>query len=91
MNCAEGSGFTLGVALAISPQDGIVVHRVEPDSAADRAGLRQHDRLLSVNGTPLEEAAMDVLDPLIAAGEEMEFRLEREGQPLTVSVKPLPK
>uniref|UniRef100_A0A915E1Q0 PDZ domain-containing protein n=1 Tax=Ditylenchus dipsaci TaxID=166011 RepID=A0A915E1Q0_9BILA len=33
------------------PDTGIYITQVEPDSPADKAGLKQHDKLLRVNGT----------------------------------------
>jgi len=64
---------------------------VEEGSAADRAGLRVGDRLLSVDGTPirgwqdLKEAAVD------KPGEELTFTVLRENLPLDLKLTPQSK
>jgi putative radical SAM enzyme (TIGR03279 family) len=55
----------------------VVVARVIPRGAAERAGLSPGDRILAINGAPLR----DVIDFHFHAGEEqLRLAVEREGQ-----------
>ena len=57
---------------------GVVVAAVRPHTAAARAGLREGDRIVAINGTPLR----DVIDFHFGAGEEwLALSLERDGEP----------
>jgi regulator of sigma E protease len=64
---------------------------VKEDSAADKAGLKEGDQLLEVDGKPifgwgdLKPAAVD------QPGKELDFRVLREGQEIIVPVTPEPK
>lgn len=51
----KGRGF-LGIRWTIDPgQPGVIIHEVLADTAADRAGLKQNDLILSTNGKPFHE------------------------------------
>ena len=43
-------------ALALPDDNGAFIATVEPESPADRAGLRPGDVVISVNGVPTEDA-----------------------------------
>ncbi len=86
-----GPRFSLGVALGFDSDRGLVVSRVVPGSAAERDGLQAGDGLISANGTPFGDDPLAVLDPLLAAGKRIEFKIEREGKQMTVGVKPNPR
>jgi regulator of sigma E protease len=65
-----------------------VVHEVLEGSPAEQVGLRAGDRVLTVNGTPIEdwtEMARMVRDN---PGASMTFDIERAGQRLTLQVRP---
>lgn len=58
-----------------------MVASVAPRGAAERAGLRAGDRILTINGAPLR----DVIDFHFHAGEEgLRLGVEREGRPHTL-------
>jgi len=64
---------------------GLVVLRVLPDSPAEEAGVKRHDVLVSLQGTPLESARQ--LRKLISdaeAGEKVELKLIRSARSQTV-------
>jgi len=64
---------------------------VKEDSAADKAGLKEGDQLLEVDGKPifgwgdLKPAAVD------QPGKELNFRVLRQGQEIIIPVTPEPK
>jgi putative radical SAM enzyme (TIGR03279 family) len=63
--------------------DRAVIEKIEDGSAAERAGLRLGDVLLSLNGT----AALDIVDyHFYTAGENVVVEIEREGEKLQLSV-----
>lgn len=80
--------FSLGVALEVDPEHGVTVSRVMPQSAAERDGLKVGDRLLQANGQPLGDDPLAVLEPYLTAGGKIEFAIERDGKPMTLTVTP---
>jgi len=65
------------------------IREVQPGSAGEQGGLREGDVVLTVNGERYRDVA--ALIALVAAhpGETLELGIEREGRPLTLSVKPM--
>ncbi len=69
-----------------------VMGRINADGAAHDAGLREGDRVLSVDGRPVQEAAR--LRELIRANgadgqaQPMTWRIERDGRTLDIAVTP---
>jgi CubicO group peptidase (beta-lactamase class C family) len=82
--------FTIGVQLAVTDDGPLKVEGVIPGGAAEKAGLRSGDLLLSANGKPLGEKPAAVL-ALLQNGDTIEFEIERDGQRQTVKVKPTPR
>ena len=80
--------FSLGVGLEFDPETGLSISGVMPGSAAERDGLQAGDRLVSANGQAFADDPMAVLEPLLATGERIEFRVVRAGKELTLAVKP---
>lgn len=94
-----GTGAYLGVdvcdvttdrlgALKLKEEKGVEVTMVDQDAPAGKAGIKEHDVILSVNGTPVESAAQ--LRRLIhetPAGRVVSLGLSRDGQPLTVKTQ----
>lgn len=81
---------------------GILVASLSSDGPAENAGLEEGDRLASINGVDLRVAREDVGDwassnakvrrlarelEKVKAGDEVELRVYRAGQPRTVKVK----
>ncbi|MBK7368261.1 MAG: alpha/beta fold hydrolase [Candidatus Eisenbacteria bacterium] len=91
---------TLGIALSPAPADsaeffglpagtGIVLKGTVPGGAADKAGLKAGDWLVTLDGQPL---AFDGFTDRVAAmesGRAVRFGVIRAGQRLTVSAKPI--
>lgn len=69
-------------------QGGCYVYSVTPDSSAHLAGIRQGDRIVSVNGVEISSTA-DVEAQLDdkEVGDVVDFEIERHGQTATVQVE----
>ncbi|HET7442840.1 MAG TPA: PDZ domain-containing protein [Terriglobales bacterium] len=94
-----GTGAYLGVdisdissdrvaALKLKDEHGVEVTMVDQDAPAGKAGMREHDVILSMNGTTIESGAQ--LKRMIREtppGRVVTFALSRDGQPLTVKVQ----
>lgn len=77
------------------PPPGPVVHSVDRDSAAQRAGLKVGDMILEVDGIPthkLEQASKDLVGALSSYlktrswGHRFIFRLKRDNEYITLEV-----
>jgi len=67
-----------------------VIDRVEPGGAADKAGLKAGDRLLSVDGAPIETWREWVDHVRAHPSASLEVVVERGGERLSLSVTPAP-
>jgi len=75
-------------ALKMDLDGGAVVSRVEPDSAADEAGLQAGDVIVGVNGDDIESASqLRNTIGLIRAGSEVEIEFIREDRHMTVNAE----
>jgi serine protease Do len=95
----EGTGGHLGVsvadvttdrlsALKLKEEKGVEITMVDEDAPAGKAGIKEHDVILTMNGTPIESAAQ--LRRMIhetPPGRIVSLGLSRDGQPLTVKVQ----
>ncbi len=95
----SGTGAYLGVdisdvttdriaALKLKEEKGVEVTMVDQDAPAGKAGIKEHDVILSMNGTPIESGTQ--IKRMIRetpAGRLVTFELSRDGQPLTIKVQ----
>lgn len=75
-------------ALKLKEEKGVEVTMVDQDAPAGKAGLKEHDVILSMNGTPIESGAQ--LRRMIhetPAGRVVTLGLSRDGQPMSVKVQ----
>jgi serine protease Do len=75
-------------ALKLKEEKGVEITMVDQDAPAGKAGLKEHDVILTMNGTSVESAAQ--LRRMIhetPAGRVVTFGLSRDGQPMTVKVQ----
>jgi serine protease Do len=75
-------------ALKLKDERGVEVTMVDQDAPAGKAGLREHDVILTMNGTTVESGAQ--LRRMIRetpAGRVVTLGLSRDGQPLTLKVQ----
>jgi serine protease Do len=94
-----GTGAYLGVdisditrdrvaALKLKDEHGVEVTMVDQDAPAGKAGIKEHDVILSMNGVTVESGAQ--LRRMIREtppGRVVALSISREGQPLTVKVQ----
>ncbi len=95
----SGPGSYLGVdiadvtterlsALKLKEEKGVEVTMVDQDAPAGKAGIKEHDVILTMNGSAVESAAQ--LRRMIhetPAGRVISLGLSRDGQPVTVKVQ----
>jgi serine protease Do len=87
VDIADVSGDRV-VALKLKEEKGVEVNFVDPDGPAGKAGMKEHDVVLSLNGTSVESAAQ--LRRMIhetPAGRVVTLGVSRDGQPLTLKVQ----
>src|SRR5579872_1937709 len=95
----SGTGSYLGVdiadvttdrlgALKLKEEKGVEVTMVDQDAPAGKAGLKEHDVILTMNGNPVESGAQ--LRRMIhetPPGRTVTLGLSRDGQPMSVKVQ----
>lgn len=75
-------------ALKLKEEKGVEVTMVDQDAPAGKAGIKEHDVILTMNGTPIESKSQ--LQRMIhetPAGRVVTLGLSRDGQPLTIKVQ----
>jgi len=75
-------------ALKLKEEKGVEVTMVDQDAPAGKAGIKEHDVILTMNGTTIESGAQ--LKRMIREtppGRIVAFGLSRDGQPMTVKVQ----
>jgi membrane-associated protease RseP (regulator of RpoE activity) len=94
-----GTGAYLGVdindvsterltALKLKEEKGVEITMVDQDAPAGKAGMKEHDVILTMNGTTIESKVQ--LQRMIhetPPGRVVAFGLSRDGQPLTIKVQ----
>jgi S1-C subfamily serine protease len=85
---AQGVDLTPKVAVELGQHRALRVHAVAADSPASAAQLKVADLLLGANDTAL--FSVDDLQRVLvlSRGADVALRLVRDGQPLSLSVKP---
>jgi serine protease Do len=78
----------LAQAMNTTRTNGAVISRIEPGSAADRAGLKGGDLIVSADGVPVRDGAqLRNTIGLSRIGDEVKLVVERGGSDRTVAVK----
>ena len=75
-------------ALKLKEEKGVEVTMVDQDAPAGKAGIKEHDVILSVNGTAVESKSQ--LQRMIhetPAGRVISLGLSRDGQPVNIKVQ----
>lgn len=75
-------------SLKLKEEKGVEVTMVDQDAPAGKVGIKEHDVILSMNGTPVESKSQ--LQRMIhetPPGRTVTLGLSREGQPMTIKVQ----
>src|ERR1700680_2884841 len=95
----SGTGSYLGVdisditsdrlgALKLKEEQGVEITMVDQDAPAGKAGIKEHDVILTMNGTSIESGAqLRRMIHEMPPGRIVSFGLSRDGQPVTVKVQ----
>jgi len=74
--------------LKLKEEHGAEVTMVDQDSPAGKAGVHEHDVIVSLNGTPVEsEAQLRRMIKETPAGRLVSLGISRDGQPMTIKVQ----
>ncbi|MBA1147123.1 DegQ family serine endoprotease [Ectothiorhodospiraceae bacterium WFHF3C12] len=73
-------------AMELEAKDGALIAQVTPDSAADKAGLREGDVVVTANGEPVEDGSeLAKIVGLMQIGDTVELEIIRDGERKTVT------
>ena len=78
---------TVGYLLGGGKEAGTTIVEAVPSGAAAAVGMQPGDRIVSVDGTPVERA-VDLREALAAGAERVELVVEREGLQIRMKVTP---
>ena len=74
--------------LKLKEEKGVEVTMVDQDAPAGKAGIKEHDVILSMNGTAVESGAqLRRMIHEMPPGRMVSFGISRDGQPVTVKVQ----
>jgi regulator of sigma E protease len=79
--------YAIGVAPAADPNGAILVAR---DSAAEKAGLKEGDRLLEVKGAPRGLTLEEQVECVLQQDLPIHARFERDGRAFDATIAPIP-
>ena len=75
-------------ALKLKEEKGVEVTMVDQDAPAGKAGIKEHDVILTMNGTSIESGAqLRRMIHEMPPGRVVSFGLSRDGQPVTLKVQ----
>ena len=75
-------------ALKLKEEKGVEVTMVDQDAPAGKAGIKEHDVILTMNGASIESGAqLRRMIHEMPPGRVVSFGLSRDGQPMTVKVQ----
>lgn len=87
---ARGEAVTSDIAksLGLSRPEGVLVSNIYPQSAADKAGLKEGDVILSVNNQTINDyAGLRYQVSLLNMGQTASLKVNRDGKLMTIALK----
>lgn len=85
----ERTRVDVGLELANSPGQGVIVARVAAGSPAEKAGFRRGDQIIRTSGRRVTGGTIEVIEKLEAKeGRKVAVDIERAGAPLELSLEP---
>ena len=79
-----------GFAKRLGARAELLIHGLVPDGAAEKAGLKEGDRIVTINGGVAFEFTREELTELLGTPEAISFEIERGDETFTVKVTPQP-
>ncbi|WP_369345677.1 PDZ domain-containing protein [Caldalkalibacillus mannanilyticus] len=88
MSQSGRSSFALSPSSPSRADTRVILVQIEKDSVAEQAGLQVEDVIVAINGTSIENTThlRKYLYSEINMGDEVEFKVYRDGQPLQLRV-----
>ena len=84
----QNNPYSVGIGID-GDEHGLLLSMVVPGSAAERDGLREGDRLLTIAGKSMQDHdPIEVLDELLQTDTPIVFNIERDGQKKSIRVTP---
>jgi hypothetical protein len=80
--------YVIGVQFEVEDDGRVMVRQAVPGEAAEAAGLKAGDVIVSVNGAPIGSEPLVALRPLLNDPRPIEFEVVREGEKVSVTVVP---
>ncbi len=78
----------LAKKLGVTAQEGAIIGVIQPGSPAEKAGLRERDVVIALNGRPVRAAAdLRARLGLTPVGEEIELRVQRGAETRSIPVR----
>jgi regulator of sigma E protease len=71
-------------------EDSVIITDLQPGMPAEKAGLKEGDKILALDGTPIPALAAMVESLEITKGKPIALTVLRDGQQLTFTVQPVP-
>ncbi len=89
---AKGHPMELGIEIVKSDErddaEGLLINRIDPRGAGALSGLRRGDMIVSVGGIDVHhEGDLKGIIEVMRPGDQIEFRVRRNGKPENVSVQ----
>ena len=87
---AGGELYRIGVGLA-HHEDGVSVDFIEPDSPAEKGGLKPDDVIIEINGKRIADDPISYFDAVLIKPDPIKMTVRRGGKEMTITIIPEPR